>query len=88
MEKYFTFREKTVIELHYDYRNNRFNGFETVLPDWQTATVGNNDVVEIAEHCAGGEGDKWFYDIVYNDGKVVRTFNPYKVIYKMPVPQI
>lgn len=39
-------------------------------------TVGVDDVVEISEHRAAGEGDKWYYDIVYEkDGAILRTFN-------------
>ena len=33
----------------------------------------------IVEHPAGGEGDKWFYDI-YRDGEIIRVFDPLEVI--------
>lgn len=41
-----------------------------------------NLVTEIKEHAAGGEGDKWYYDVIFNDGQVVRIFNPNRVIYQ------
>ncbi len=38
-------------------------------------------VKEIIEHCATGEGDKWYYDIIFIDKTRVRVFNPNKVFY-------
>ena len=35
----------------------------------------------INEHPAKGEGDKWYYDITFSDGTVMRTFNPCTVFY-------
>lgn len=37
-------------------------------------------VVEINEHRPMGEGDKWFYDVVFDDESEVRIFNPNKVV--------
>ena len=31
-------------------------------------TVGKYGVIEIIEHAAQGEGDKWYYDVVREDG--------------------
>jgi hypothetical protein len=36
---------------------------------------------KITQHCAVGEGDKWFYDIFYSDGTVERIFNPNEVFF-------
>ena len=36
---------------------------------------------EINEHKAQGEGDKWFYDIHFSDGEIVRIFNPTEVLF-------
>ena len=41
-------------------------------------TVGSSGVLEIQEHQARGEGDKWFYDVIY-ENKTERIFNPESV---------
>lgn len=33
-------------------------------------TVGKYGVLEIIEHKAQGEGDKWYYDVVFEDSTV------------------
>ena len=40
----------------------------------QTLMVGDSNIVAIEEHAASGEGDKWFYDVIYKDGQIVRHF--------------
>ena len=42
-------------------------------------TVGEQSVVEIVEHQARGEGDKWFYDVHIESGVIHRVFNPLSV---------
>lgn len=61
--------EKIVTRI--DYKDNR----DTPL----CAEVGKFGVTEIIEHCAGGEGDRWFYDIVYDESYTLRVFNPVMV---------
>lgn len=34
------------------------------------------EVKEIKEHRAAGEGDKWFYDVIFIDETEMRLFNP------------
>jgi len=74
----------------YDLKNRtitsiRFNFWpqasdESLLDDhW---TIGKSNVKEIREHPAEGEGDKWFYDVYFEDGSVTRIFNVYQVIYE------
>ena len=46
-----------------------------------TITVGEYDVVEIVEHQAQGEGDKWYYDVKFKDGKIRRIFSFIEVSY-------
>jgi len=36
--------------------------------------VGKNGVIEITEHSAKGEGDKWFYDVI-TEKEVIRVFD-------------
>lgn len=45
----------------------------------ETFTVGTRNVTAIKEHQAQGEGDKWFYDVFYADGTIIRLFNPNSV---------
>ena len=40
----------------------------------------------IKEHAAMGEGDKWFYDIIYSDKSIERIFNPNAVFFKSTKP--
>lgn len=39
------------------------------------------DVEKITEYQAAGEGDKWYYDIHYNNGRMLRIFNPDRVMF-------
>ena len=38
-------------------------------------------VVKIEEHRPAGEGDKWFYDVVYKNGDIVRLFEVSAVLF-------
>ncbi len=45
----------------------------------ETYEVGKNGVVKITEHRPAGEGDKWFYDVIFDDIQrkgTKRIFNP------------
>ena len=42
-------------------------------------------ITEIKEHQSQGEGDKWYFDIIYADGTVKRTFNPNEVFYESDI---
>ena len=46
-----------------------------ILTAYGWYTIGIDGCVSIAEHAAQGEGDKWYYDIVFVDGKTIRAFN-------------
>lgn len=82
MKDYASYNQKNISELHYNYRASASDGKEVFCEDWNTAKVGEKGVTAIHEHSAGGEGDRWFYDILHEDGNVIRTFNPCKVIFK------
>lgn len=51
---------------------------------YDTYDVGKHDVVEIKEHPPQGEGDRWFYDVIYEDGRMKRLFNPNSVSFAKP----
>lgn len=45
---------------------------EIGIENYQTKKV----VKEIIEHRPAGEGDKWFYDVFFEDNTEMRVFNP------------
>lgn len=49
--------------------------------DFQVHEVGKHFVIKIEEHRAAGEGDKWYYDIHFEDGTIAREFNVNSVIF-------
>lgn len=49
---------------------------------WDSYEVGKNDVIKIIENKPRGEGDKWYYDIHYTNGRMERLFNPNSVSYE------
>lgn len=52
--------------------------------------VGYGGVTEIREHAAQGDGDRWFWDVHFDNNRVQRIFNPHLVFYaktiKSPQP--
>lgn len=50
--------------------------------DYDTYEVGKNGVERITEHRAQGEGDKWFYDVDFENGGTKRIFNPNSVSFE------
>lgn len=52
--------------------------------DYEIAIIGQRGITEITEHQAMGEGDKWFYDIHYENGEIHRVFNPNSVVFADP----
>lgn len=48
-----------------------------VMP--KTAKASFAAIKKIEEHAAKGEGDRWFYDCHFDNGKMVRVFNPNRV---------
>ena len=45
-------------------------------------TVGDGAVVSITEHAPRGEGDRWFYEIVFTDGETGKCFNVSKAFFR------
>lgn len=56
--------------------------YSSIGEEYQSYAVGKRNVVEIKEHKALGEGDKWFYDVIFEDGSMERIFNPNRVFYE------
>lgn len=75
--------EKDCIEVQYNYRQAMSDGRECYPDEFDTYKLGVHGVIEIKEHAAQGEGDKWYYDVITEDGVLIRVFNPHKAIYKL-----
>jgi hypothetical protein len=77
----------TVTGIQYNYYPGSLNG---EYPErYVEEMVGYRGVAKIDEHPAGGEGDKWFYDVHYDNGYMTRIFNPHIVFFapeKLPAP--
>lgn len=58
-----------------------------VSNDETVYVVGESGVVDIKEHSAKGEGDRWFYDVHYESGKVIRVFDPKQVCFSPDIPE-
>jgi hypothetical protein len=67
--------DKMIIkEIQYDWY------FTPEGEEYKKYRVGSDGVSAIVEHRAQGDGDKWFYDVHFEDGRVERIFNINKVI--------
>ena len=42
----------------------------------QEVNLGKYGVKEINEHRAQGEGDKWYYEVIFDDNRVLMIFDP------------
>lgn len=51
--------------------------------EFKEACTGVGGVIRIVEHAAAGEGDKWFYDVLFENDRVQRIFNPHEVFYSI-----
>ena len=71
-----------ITKITYDYHPPMCTNHEGIAESYELAIVGCDNIVEIIEHQARGEGDKWFFDIHYKDGTVKRIFNIHSVEFK------
>ena len=46
-----------------------------ILTSYGWYTVGVDGCVSITEHSARGEGDRWYYDILFESGNIIRSFD-------------
>lgn len=70
---------KYITRIAWNYRQACSDGKEVFSEEFDEARLNEGNVVGIYEHTAHGEGDKFFYDIVYNNDTVLRIFNPHQV---------
>ena len=66
--------EKTIKKIQYNFAP--IEGYSS-----EFAEVGKDGVTYIEEHRAAGEGDKWYYDIHFDNADTIRIFNPNKVYF-------
>lgn len=57
-------------------------GFHDEYGNPQTTTLGKYGVKEIHQHCAQGEGDKFYYEVILENNKGFITFDPKLVDYE------
>lgn len=57
-------------------------GFHDEYGNPQVITLKKNGVKEIKQHSAQGEGDKWYYEVVFEDNKMLMIFDPKIVEYE------
>ena len=81
--KYSVYDAKEITELRYNYRPVASDGKEVFAESWDSVNITDKGVKSIVEHLPQGEGDRLYYDVEYEDGKVYRTFNPCGVVYKL-----
>lgn len=82
---------REITKITFDFQPNYDEGEGTEV----TAKIGerlrgcspeDRRVEKIEEHKPQGEGDRWFYDITFNDGTTQRTFNPSQVFFAKEDP--
>ena len=76
--------DKVITEISYNWFQS--NDGHEAGEDYTRCVVGRQQAdgktpTDIKEHCAQGEGDKWFYDIFFDNGTVTRVFNPNTVTF-------
>ena len=50
--------------------------------EYVSYVVGEMGVTKIIEHYPRGEGDRWFYDVRFDNGRTMRIFNPNSVSFE------
>ena len=67
-----------VVKLRFNYRQT--DNSNTAYHEFDEAEIGKKFdgklVTKIDMHSAAGEGDRWYFDIVFEDNTMTRTFNP------------
>ena len=55
---------------------------ESIITSERFIAVGTDGCISITEHSARGEGDKWYYDIEFDDGHIIRSFDFEQVVWQ------
>lgn len=73
--------EKIITQIDYNFRLAS-DGYHTIdVVD--SYFLGSQNVVEIIEHPAMGEGDKWFWTVIFENGDEHILFNVNKIYKKI-----
>ena len=67
---------RTITGVTFNWRFSTENGEE-----FSSFTVGIGGVTEIEEHSSLDEGDRWFYNIHFENGTMQRIFYPNQVFF-------
>jgi hypothetical protein len=73
-------KQKEIRKIHYNWFQS-YDG-NNAGEDFDHHTVGQRGVIEILEYPAYAEGDKWYYDVIFENGDVERIFNINRVFFK------
>ena len=73
---------KKIIELQDNYKQSVSDGKEIFGESWDSVKITDENVLSIEEHLPQGEGDRYYCDVEYKDGKIFRTFNPCGIVYQ------
>lgn len=57
-------------------------GYHDEYGNPQEVTVGKYGVKQIVQHSAQGEGDRWYYHIIFEDNRGLMIFDPKIVEYE------
>lgn len=68
--------DKEIVSIEYNFGYTQESSYA------ESFTVGHKEVVSIEEHPARGDGDRWYYDVHFENGSVKRIFNPNIVDFK------
>ena len=73
-----------IVKLRFNWRQT--NNSSTSFHEFDEVEVGRvfngKLVTRISEHSAQGEGDKWYYTILFKDDTVQKVFNMSEVFFK------
>lgn len=69
-------QKKKLISLYHNYKPPITDGQTVYGEEADYYKVGVNGVILIDEHLPMGNGDRLWYDVHYEDGHVLRLFNP------------
>lgn len=71
----------TIVEIIYNWSPATSDGREQFGESFESHKVGEKGVLSIFEHPSRGEGDKWYYDVEFEDNTSKRIFNPNTISY-------
>ena len=69
-----------ITKIYYNWRPEGDN--KDYGENYDFEMIGSNNCINIEEHPSQGEGDKWYYDVQFENGNMIRIFNPNQIFYE------